>query len=224
MTGKCGKDRIALQGAALIVSALLLADASAADAKGLYLGGAIGLSQAQDEFNQGLGTPADDKDGAWKLFGGYDFGIAAVELSKVDFGKFTAPIATTPGAPDDVFEGDGLNVTVFGRLPISERFSISPAVGVTKWEVEGSFRQGSLVTGYQRSGTSVNYGIGATYEFDSRVGVRLDWQRYAKLGEENSTGRTDVDVIWLNFFVGLGGTLWTTDNQTQQPSGAQQTR
>jgi OOP family OmpA-OmpF porin len=41
------------------------------------------------------------------------------------------------------------------------------------------------------------YGIGAGFDFTKRLGVRLDWDRYSKLGDSNTTGESDVDMISL---------------------------
>jgi OOP family OmpA-OmpF porin len=45
------------------------------------------------------------------------------------------------------------------------------------------------------SGTGLSYGIGLQYDFTNTTGLRLDWERFADVGDEDKTGQSDVDML-----------------------------
>lgn len=39
------------------------------------------------------------------------------------------------------------------------------------------------------------WGIGAAYRFNKQWSLRAEWERFNKLGDENKTGESDVDLL-----------------------------
>jgi OOP family OmpA-OmpF porin len=38
-------------------------------------------------------------------------------------------------------------------------------------------------------------GLGGQYNLSKSVGLRVEWERYFKVGDQDTTGETDVDLI-----------------------------
>jgi len=180
----------------MIAATTALPAAAQMSASNAYVGGSIG----QSKYNTDCPSPlsCDDKDTAFRLFGGYQFNRnIAAELGYADMGKAKL---TGPGGTDEMaatafdlsavlmwpFQGTGFNV--FGRL----------GAYAGKLELSGP-DHGSKNT------TNLTYGLGAGYDFNKNIGVRGEWQRYSKMKVRNdATGVEDdgdVDVLSI-------GVLW----------------
>ena len=146
-----------------------LAQLHAQDERALYLGGGVGVN--------------DDTESTWRLFGGYRVNRnAAVELGYADLSEATIGGNT---ANADAWELSGL-----GMVPLGERFSAYGRLGFYRAEARGG--------GISETNIDLTFGLGAQYEVNRNVGVRLEWQRYADLGGGAFGGVTDQDVVWLN--------------------------
>jgi len=86
-----------------------------------------------------------------------------------------------------------------GILPINESFSLFGKLGVINAKVESSVR----ATGPGRSASASvsstkltpTYGIGATYNVNKQLGIRVEYELFSKLGDANKTGEADVSVL-----------------------------
>lgn len=169
---------------AVIVPAAL---AQAPATPGWYAGGSLGQSKAKDADCTGF-VSCDDKDSAWKIFGGYEINRNfAVELGYTDLGEFTA---SGPGAARQSIEATAWELVGVGSIPIADRFSLYGKVGGYRADSEG--RAGALSA--DESNTGLTFGVGAQYDFTRTVGVRAEWQRYNDVGG-GQIGESDLDVL-----------------------------
>lgn len=191
--GRSGK-RLAVAsvlGSALIVPGFALAQ----NPQGWYAGMGVGESTMKDESTALLGTQFDDSDTGGKIFGGYSFTPnGAIEFGYVDFGEFTG----SGGGFTDNWEASGLNLSLLGAWPLAHQFSLLGKIGVTRWDVDNTFTVGGAPFSPSENGTDVSYGVGAQYDFHRQVGARLEWERFADVGDSATTGQSDLDLLSLS--------------------------
>ena len=167
-----------------------------AAAQSAYIGGSLGQSKFNIDCSGGL--TCDDKDTAFRLFGGYQFTRnLAAELGYADLGKSKL---TGPGGTDelaaDAWDLSGVFMWPFG----STGFNVFGRLGLYYGNMDLSgVDRGSKTT------TNVTYGLGGGYDFNKSLGLRAEWQRYSKMKARNdATGaETDGDVDNLSI-----GVLW----------------
>lgn len=200
---------------ATVASALLATStAFAAGAEHFYIGAALGGTTVKDapsaaEFDSDLASigltsssSVDDTDTGWKLFGGYMFNRnLAVEASYADLGelnidsRITAPFT---GNLETTWEAWSLAVSAVGIWPLAYNFDIFGKAGLHYWDAElkaTATAGGGVGTGSDDdNGTDVLYGIGAAYNLTDQFALRAEWERYTNIGDDNSTGESDVDM------------------------------
>lgn len=219
---------------ALFVAGLALAGAAEAQQTPFYVGASAGASRLDFDFTGQVRTLSTgilpvtrasltDKEGnAYKLTLGYQaLSWLAVELDYVDLGKFANSYEfsglgryTRQGR----YELDGVNVSAVMTHKIDDRFSLHGRVGAFRSNYRYS-ETGENFPAFQPSteppihrfvapdlkDTSFSFGFGGQYKVNANLGVRLEWDRYARIGNpvdnnENSNGKFDnVDL----FTVGL---------------------
>jgi OmpA-OmpF porin, OOP family len=180
-----------VQVAILSLAALAFAGPALAQHKesGIYIGGAIGQAEQSDQCsNPGPGVSCDNKDGAWKIFGGFQFNRhVAVELGYANLGEATASL----GATSATDEATAFEVVALGMLPIGDRFAIFAKAGFFRGELERTSNNPLVATGTNEQ-TDFTFGLGVRFDITHNIGLRAEWQRYIDLGEI-----TDVDLISL---------------------------
>jgi OmpA-OmpF porin, OOP family len=146
----------------------------------------------------------DDEDTAYKIQLGYQFNPNfAIEGGYVDLGGLTYKANVTDGFFDynvkmDV-EASGLNIAAVGILPLNNNFSLFAKFGFINAKVETSVKASS--GGFSASGSEDStdlkpmFGVGAAYAITDRLSIRVELERYSKLGDEDSTGEGDVDLL-----------------------------
>ena len=162
----------------LLCGALIAAPLSFAQAgeSGGYLGASVGTAAIEAHLDDGSipGVPAfDENDMAWKVFGGYNFGITPVfdlgiEAGYVNLGN---PTGTVAGAPVE------LEVTGFDLFGVIG-FDIGPVgvfgkVGYMYWDVE------ALIDGIPLTddGSDIGYGVGLRFNLGS-VEIRGEYELF----------------------------------------------
>jgi OOP family OmpA-OmpF porin len=181
--------------------ATCLPGAATAQASGIYVGGAIG----QADMKQGCdGLPAglncDKKDTGWKAFAGYQFTQNwGIEGEYVDFGKTKAngTFLGLPTSADVKVNGWGLVGT--GTLPLSPKFDLFGKLGVFWANVDSHASVGGGSASVSGHSAKETFGAGARWNFSKNWSARLEWERFSKVGDSNTTGTSDVDF----FSVGL---------------------
>ena len=149
-----------------LILLLVAGTAWAGGESGLYLGGSLG--SASLDVSDG-GVTYDDNDTAYKIFGGYNFGIIplinlAIEGSYVDFGTAVGNVsgnrAETSVTGWDLFGLVGFNlgpVSLFGK------------VGAILWDGKSSSGNDS--------GTDPAYGIGLQFQISS-FAIRAEYELF----------------------------------------------
>jgi OmpA-OmpF porin, OOP family len=178
-----------------VLPSLAMAQAKGGNAElGFYAGASVGQSSTADCPG---GGSCDDKDTAYRIFGGYKFHPnIAVEGGYAPLGE------TSSGAFK--FESNAWDIVGVGSWPLGNNFSILGKLGFYNAEVKLS----GPVSG-KKTTTDLTYGIGGQYDFNRNLGLRLEWNRYSKVkGPDASApgivvtgGDTDIDVLSL-------GALW----------------
>jgi len=157
---------------------------------GWFVGGSIGQSKVDiDTSTFAPGATADDKDTSFRVFGGYQFNKHfGVELGYATLGEATV---NEPGVVS-TFEAKAFDLVAVGTLPINEQFSVFGKLGMYKGDLDASDTTGASLS---ESSTDMTYGIGVQYNFNKNLGIRAEWQQYKALGNKDTIGESDVDVM-----------------------------
>lgn len=179
----------ALAGAAFSLPAMAQMRMSSA-----YIGGGIGQSKFKDGCAGGTfpGVSCDDKDTAFRLFGGYQFNRnIAAELGYADLGKAKASgLGITQEAKVTAWD-----LSAVGTFPVWQQLSVLGRLGAYygKGKLSGPVSS-------DKNTTNVTFGLGAQYDLSRNLGLRAEWQRYSKVKFEaaGASGDTDVDTLGVS--------------------------
>lgn len=176
----------------------------------------VGGLQADLEDEAGLapgaldGTIAratDTKDSTWNIAVGYRFHRNfAAELGYIDLGKYSARYTGSGvlagGSVNANYEVSGWKLTGVGMLPVGNNFSFLGKLGFARLKAENratvTFPGISESETGKKTKTRVMWGIGGQYEFNKNIGLRLEYEDYGKVGNEDDTGRAKVSTVNLN--------------------------
>jgi len=179
--------------------------------QGLYIGGSIGQSRANDVggcsdiFDIVNSCSVKTTDTGWRLFAGYQINQSvAIEGSYLDLGTFTISgsgrIAGTPvfANASGSDKATGFSLDAVGTLPINAQFGLIGRIGVFAWTLDASATASgggiSASASDKPTGTSLDYGVGVKYDLDGNIGIRGEFQRFTKIGND-TTGKSDIDLI-----------------------------
>jgi OmpA-OmpF porin, OOP family len=161
----------------------------------------------------------DDNTGVWGALGGYrinkwvgaEIGYVHLGEVKYDFdGTITATFA--PGGSEDFdytmgyrFASAGPTAAVVGFLPAGKYFEFNAKAGIfladTRETVrlyDVDFGDNFFHTRVDSSQTEIFAGIGATWNATENLAIRLEFQRFFDVGDDDKQAlETDVDVINL---------------------------
>jgi OOP family OmpA-OmpF porin len=196
------KNIKALMAAAFISGAVLISIPATAQDAGFYVGGALGQSRLSGACD-GLPVACDEKDTAWKLFGGYQFNkYFGLEAGYADLGKASAAGVIAGTAVSAEVKAKGWEFLGVGTLPFTDKLSGYAKLGLVKWDVD-AFASAALVGAVSSSdsGTSATYGLGLKYDFTKNVGARMEWQRYSNIGNDATTGQGDVNLYSVGIVI-----------------------
>ncbi|UCE88405.1 MAG: outer membrane beta-barrel protein [Pseudomonadota bacterium] len=175
--------RTLLRYAAVAVLLALTAPATAG-----ITGGYAGLGYGQSYYD--LAPPGavsvDDRDSAWKLFGGINFSqYFAVEFGYADLGRSSSSFSNNSASTR--VDSQALYALAVGRLGIGERFAVLFKGGPAWWDVEASASavdSGGTPVSRSKSDNGLNGMLGIGFEFSAtkRFGVRIEWERFFGVG------------------------------------------
>jgi OOP family OmpA-OmpF porin len=173
-----------------ITAAALAAPAAAQNLSAAYIGGSLG--QSKFKIDCGGGLTCDDKDTAFRIFGGYQFTPnLSAELGYADLGKAKL---TGPGGSDQLGATAWDLSGVFQWPFPGTGFSLFGRLGLFMGEMELSG-----VDRGNKTSSGLTLGFGGGYNFNRNIGVRAEWQRYSKMKARNdATGvedEGDVDAL-----------------------------
>lgn len=174
--------------------AFALASSSAlAQDSGGYIGLGYGLASARDACD---GVPAgircDDEDAAVKLLAGYRFNRNfALEAAYSELGeaRFSGPGGTVD------FESSAFEIVAVGIAPLGPQWWLYGKAGVFFWNLDVS------LVDRRESGTELTYGLGVGVDLFQSAALRIEYQAYPDIGDDATTGTSDVTVLGVNLIV-----------------------
>jgi OmpA-OmpF porin, OOP family len=163
---------------------------------GWFIGGTGGVVDAKQGCPQTpiAGFTCDDTSTGWRAFGGYRFApYFGYELGYADLGKVTQTLA---GVGSATLEPTAIDVVLFVALPLGQDFSFFVKGGVFRWDLDVKSPGAATTSSH---GQDTTYGYGLHYNFTRNFALRLEWQKYLDIGDVNTTGRSDIEVISAGF-------------------------
>lgn len=142
-----------------------------------YFGGTIGPAEGSS-YCSGASN-CEDKDSAWKLFGGYKFtDKLSAEGSYVTLGDLHK-------------NGENSDVSVIAAhgvasMPLTEKFDVFGKLGVMRWSSDN--------TDGGQDGFGVAYGVGAKMHMSETTNLRAEWEKYPGI-ETSSSEDTDINML-----------------------------
>ncbi len=200
------------------LGALIAVPALAQDTSHYYGGVSVGQSKTEIDANgvtSGLlpgvsaaSSSTDEKDTAYKLFGGYQFNRnLAIEggyfnLGNNSFNAVTSPAGTLAGET----KAQGLNLDLVGTLPLTERLSALARIGAhhiwSKSTISGSGAAAAVAGSSKRDDSGYKVGLGLQYELNPAMWIRGELERYrveAAVGQ-----RANVDLLSVSLVFPFG--------------------
>ncbi len=192
-----------------LVAALLLgpACATAQDLKRNYYDSYLGIGSGQASLRSycddigsvaGFNGTCDDSSTGVKVFGGYKFNrYGGVEIGYTNFGEGRAD-GTLFGTPViGRWKGYGIDLSAIGTLPLGESFELFAKGGLVFWDVKSTTL--STASGEVNDrGFSGVVGAGGTWWFLPQVGLRLQYERFQKIGDGSVQVQTNIDFASVN--------------------------
>jgi OOP family OmpA-OmpF porin len=182
--------------AAALASALTLSTPATAGFFDFTLAPYLGASAGQSNFDTGCapGLSCDETDTAWKVFGGLEVNeFISLEIGYADFGEATANDATYSASA----EVNGMTVQLVGTYMLNPSFTLlgKGGFGILHTDVKGT--DTGVAFTVEDTDLEWSLGLGAQYNFNKSVGLRLEWERYFEVGspDANGTGESDIDLV-----------------------------
>jgi len=177
--------------AAAMASALALSTPATAGFFDFTLAPYVGASAGQSTTDSCITGTCDDSDTAWKVYGGLEMNeYISMEVGYVDLGtvKYSAPTGTR--------DTNGMTIQLVGTYALNPSFTLIGRGGmnILNTEVNGAIA-GTPVNNAGDTDVSWSLGLGAQYNFTKSVGLRMEWERYFEVGDPNSTGEADIDLL-----------------------------
>lgn len=177
-----------------LIFALVAAAAAIGSAQAAQPGPYIGLGIANADHNANIAGASSTSSDGWKtsgkIFGGYDFDQTfGVEVGYTDFRS--SDYNYTLNGVNRTGSTDGKSYYVAGKAtaPVNEQFSVFGKLGAAQNKRNYS---DSLLSG-DTSKTELYAGVGAQYNFNPKVAVTLEYERYGK----NQAIGAKSDVVTL---------------------------
>lgn len=159
----------------LLVSLLAISGTAIADT-GFYIGGSVGDTTLQVDFDDPIGDDTftfDESDFSWKAFAGINFDLPVIQLG-IEAGYVDL------GGPSATFASDeyGVDVTAWDAFGVAG-FNLGPVklfgkLGVVSWDAEAT------IAGFEAGsddGTDTAYGVGAAFELGS-FQIRAEYEAF----------------------------------------------
>lgn len=149
-----------------------------------YVGASMG--QTSSKGCDGL-IECDDTATSWKLYSGVRLADGIMlEAGYVDLGETQGK--DTHGTVTSKTKG----YTVAGvvELPVMDQFSVLGKAGIFRRKNEYTNNAGT----HSNDGNSTLLGVGASYKMGNNLGIRAEWERYAKATQMNGN-ENDIDQL-----------------------------
>jgi OOP family OmpA-OmpF porin len=156
--------------------------------------------------NQGItsATSLGRTDTGWGLDMGYRFGPHfALEGGYTNLGEFNYTSATTAPGVDSLqgtFKAHAWWLAPVGIVPLTDRWALFGKAGLTRVTADLSASSSTGATapsGMSHSNAGWLLGAGTSYDFTRNVYAKLEWDRFARVGDTNTTARGNVDQLGI---------------------------
>jgi OOP family OmpA-OmpF porin len=155
----------------------------------------FGLNIGQSDFSlpNGAGAfPSENKDTSYNIYGGSYFNNNfGVELGYTDFGKINRGGGQT--------EAEGINLSLVGRLPLSNSFNLLGKLGTTYGRTRVSASPASGIATGNQSDWGVSYGIGAEWAFTPAMSAVLAWDEHNLKFPGSGKDRVSTTSVGLRY-------------------------
>lgn len=177
--------------ASLAVMSVLATGTASADS-GLFVGGSIGSTSIDENFDGGL---VDTDATAYRFFGGYQFGdLFGLEVGYQDFGNLDEIVIIGPVSSLTRLSAEGWTFGGTLGLPITDQISLFGRAGVFFWDADVTI-DGFPIDVPQDD--NPYYGAGARVNLSPNLSLIGDWTRF-----ELDDVDTDVVSIGLQYLFG----------------------
>jgi OmpA-OmpF porin, OOP family len=177
--------------AAAMASAMALSTPASAGFFDFTLAPFIGASVGQSTTDSCITGTCDDSDTAWKIYGGLEMNeYISMEVGYADLGTVDY------SAPTGSRETNGVLIQLVGTYALNPSFTLIGRGGmnILNTEVNGAIAN-TPVNNEGDTDVSWSLGLGAQYNFTKSLGLRAEWERYFEVGDPDSTGEADIDLI-----------------------------
>lgn len=211
----------------LIVGLVFLPVTVLAENSGWYLAADAGQSNftgTADLSTAYYASPSNNTDTGYRLNAGYQFNpYFGLEAGYVDFGQVTGNRAIVGPPPPGLYscgylcpmsydvnlnlKSHGWTLVATGTYPFNDQWSISARIGEIDAHSELNLDDvpippyGAGEQPYTESFTSTDwhgtYGVSLNWSFTKDWALRLGWDKYINLGNNESTGSYDVNLASL---------------------------
>ncbi|HNC53164.1 MAG TPA: outer membrane beta-barrel protein [Accumulibacter sp.] len=207
---------------ALAFSLLFASGVAAAQQSGFYVGAGVGQGKvsidngASDALvNAGatnVSSSKDNTDTSYKIFAGYQINKNfEVEGGYANFGKYKASASGTIAGGPISASGDVKSYAIFldavGIAPVTEAFSVFGKAGVAFTDTEANASASGAGVAASASDSARKWvpklGVGAQFYVSRNVALRAEYEYYFKVGDQNSTGQSDVQVLTAGVTIGF---------------------
>lgn len=166
---------------------------------GGYVGVGIGQSSVDldaIDFGPGVSSSISDTDTSVKIVGGYEINENfSVEAGYTNFGEFGVDYTDGFDSLSENYEATALYLAAVGSIPLGQA-SLFGKFGLASWDLDASISSTFGVSASaSASGTDPVYGFGAQLDVSNNVMLRVEFERYTNVGDENETGESDIDLL-----------------------------
>ena len=155
----------------------------------------LGLNVGKSDFSLPNGTgafPSDNKDTSYNIYGGSYFNNNfGVELGYTDFGKINRAGGQT--------EAEGINLSLVGRLPLSNSFNLLGKVGTTYGRTRVSASPASGIATGNQTHWGMSYGVGAEWAFTPALSAVLAWDEHNLSFPGSGNDRVSTTSLGLRY-------------------------
>ena len=183
-------------GAGSLVCGSALAQGSADNQGGFYLGGGVGQFNLKlddvDQTDEAI-ERLDDNDTAWKAFVGYRLNpYVSFEAAYVDFGRPSDRFDTAGSGGDFTAKVSGFEPSIIGTIPLGP-VELFGKIGYLFYDVDASVDLDNG-PGFDSSSSEqdLTYGGGIGMVFFEHLNARLEYQRI------DSDVINDADAFWFS--------------------------
>ncbi|NOY06725.1 MAG: outer membrane beta-barrel protein [Chlorobi bacterium] len=168
-------------------------------------GMAITNFRDKDQFEGDIkNTPSQ-----FRVFAGYRLHMyVGVEAGYVNFGKTTYNGIWVGSSQPFNDEGDitasGVQISAMGFFPVARNFTLLAKAGGLAWWTTDKMTNPPSSQGFDASGISPLFGLGAELDIIEMLALRFEWEYYLEVGKKDKTGAGPIHAFSLDLILRLG--------------------